>query len=315
MTRIITEPLQHKKAKIKLPHLRDKPGAILSCRFQEENRGIIKNRKKCFKNAVSIDICTRDKNINMKISKDNIHISGASNEEQLQESSSYLFNYIIQIQKTLDILHMEQNKNALVIFKELIRGPSIKREETENDDVIEDKSLNHNSVIEWLNRQEENDITKIVRFLYEKSKDYNYYSALLLELEWIYNSSITKELYKGELKILNHIILMVNINYSLGFSINRAKLAILLNGQEGFIGSFNNSHEHSIKMKKEYSRTVEELKLIKKKKIPMHTFTIHRSGQVTQSGPGGSRMREAYILFRRLVNSNYDEILDHGDEF
>src|SRR5438270_847055 len=54
-------------SKFKLTHC-NIPGSILSMRFRKNVRGVIRNKSTPFKNAVTIDISTKKKNISLKLS-------------------------------------------------------------------------------------------------------------------------------------------------------------------------------------------------------------------------------------------------------
>ena len=53
--------------KFKIPYCKV-PGAILSAKYQNVTRGIVKSKdKKSFLNSITIDLCTSEKNINYQI--------------------------------------------------------------------------------------------------------------------------------------------------------------------------------------------------------------------------------------------------------
>jgi len=100
----------------------------------------------------------------------------------------------------------------------------------------------------------------------------------LLEWDTVYNGEIQYKIKK----------VMVNFNYDLGFSVNRAEFAKQFNKIPGFKARYTNSSDYCV-----YLRYYEEER--------KHMFIIYKSGLVTQSGPNEKYMEHAYQVFHETV--------------
>jgi hypothetical protein len=94
---------------------------------------------------------------------------------------------------------------------------------------------------------------------------------------------------------------MVNYNYSLGFEVDRALLNQFIDGQNGFISRYNNALATSVTIELPYEPPPGSSIKRRKNKVPHSTFLVYKSGSVTQSGPGGKIMRDAYYLFMNTI--------------
>ena len=94
------------KKKIDLPKI-ETPGEIISSSFRSIKRGIIRSVKSNFKNAVSIDIASNSKFINLRISPTTMQGYGSNSDDVLKEAVGYAFQHIEYIQYILD--RMKQN--------------------------------------------------------------------------------------------------------------------------------------------------------------------------------------------------------------
>ena len=109
-------------------------GNIFSCKYINVTRGIIKsNKPKSFRNSVGIDICTSDKNVSAKLSKNKIHMCGATSEKVAREYAQHILDHLIRIQKELDyISEHEAERDEVVrwLIKETKGDQFIINEET-----------------------------------------------------------------------------------------------------------------------------------------------------------------------------------------
>jgi hypothetical protein len=328
-------PLENRPtSKYKLPHCKT-PGAILSTGYDNVVRGIVRGKKKPFRNAVSIDLSTVRKNVNVKLSKNKLHISGASCQEDVLEAGDHLVTHLIKIQGTLNKLHRFPDQTIRMInwVKNITMGPRINRqvwrrvnlgqvcvtqEEILLDNVIIRPLVYHRSQIigpisDWLGYFiPENFDDEIVRFLLAIADDFIYHSDLCQVLDYLPQITSLFGVIPGEepddlpLSLTSHYIAMVNYNYSLGFEVDRDQLNELIYGMNGFISHYNNALADNVTVELPYVCTNEARR--KKKKIPHHTFLIYHTGSVTQSGPGGEMMREVYCLFMATIESLRDRI-------
>jgi hypothetical protein len=297
--------------KCKLPHSKN-PGDIVSMRYKRNTRGIIKNNKKPFKNAVTIDISTKIKNISLKLSKNSIQICGASSKEDGVEASNHVINHLQFVQEMLNKMNDNMNESLELIkwIKNHTKGESVEKT------IIETKTCNkmvlniHNIIMDNyickpLNIPEYFDKT-LAKYLLSLSVDFLYHSDYCKKLDYILK---LKNVIKNKTINIEHIELaMVNYNFSLNFQVDRAKLDQLINEQYGFISRYNNALSPSVTIELRYKPTLNSAVKRRKNKVPHHTFLVYRSGSVTQSGPGEELMKKAYYKFMNFISEIKPEI-------
>lgn len=152
----------------------------------------------------------------------------------------------------------------------------------------------------------------IVNFYTKYAPDFSYhhvYSEFLNKIQRI------DTLYEGNINIDRLDMAMINYSYSLNMSIDRWKLANYIKGRNGFNSRYCDSTDHSVTISLPYKLTEEQKNVRRKGKPPRHTFMVHRSGIVTQSGPNIKMMREAYELFVRTIEEIKDYIIQEGKPF
>ena len=107
---------------------------------------------------------------------------------------------------------------------------------------------------------------------------------------------------------------MINYSYSVGMSIDRwALLNAINNRKNGFTARYCNSTDHSVTICLPYE--MPEGSIRKKNKPPRHTFMVHRSGIVTQSGPNIDLMRSAYYRFMSTILQIRHQIIQWDQPF
>ena len=106
ITRLVlpNTPRTTKKFKIPWPG-KQYAGHIFSAKFQGITRGISKSASnKSFRNSISIDICTSEKNIAAKLSNNKIHMCGPNSEALAFQTANLIVNQLIDIQNELDYM-------------------------------------------------------------------------------------------------------------------------------------------------------------------------------------------------------------------
>lgn len=320
ITQVNLPEQNRRKQKIKLPHV-DTPGAILSLRHKGHTRGIIRSsNRKFFKNSITIDIATREKNLCMKLSLNKFQICGATSLEQGREGCQYVIDALLAIQKELNYIadNREKAVTTLRLLKELTKGEELLRPETESTSMslsTEAGLTPSRQVSDFAIRRigdlsvyasEDFDV-RIANFLYRQAADFSYHSHFATEIDFIV--LMLRHLVSEDLAIASICEVMVNLNYDLGFDVDRAKFCRLLNLREGFFARYNNMLEHSVTVHLPYEPDETRALLRKKSKPPCHTFIVYHSGLVTQSGPGGQLMREAYYKFNEVVARIRDQVM------
>ena len=148
--KLTNNPRATKKFKIPWPG-KEYAGSIFSAKYAGITRGIIKtSTNKSFRNSVSVDICTSEKNISAKLSKNKIHMCGPNSEALAIEAGQHLVNHLIDIQKELDYISLHLTERDEVIrwlIKETRGEDYIINEETQEIVELEDGEIIRNSVV------------------------------------------------------------------------------------------------------------------------------------------------------------------------
>lgn len=291
-------------SKCKLPHC-SVPGSILSMRYKQNTRGIIKNKTQPFKNAVTIDISTTKKNISMKLSGSSIQMCGASSKDDGIEAATHVLNHLKKIQYMLDIIQNDTNKGSKEIewVKMNTLGNVIIKDFYEirhcnNVTLRIYRTINDNEIIKPINPIPDNLNIELTLFLLSLCDDFRYHSDMCLKLNHIPN---VLNVIEQPLNLKHVGESMVNYNYSLGFQVDRNILNQLMDGRNGFISRHDNALNSSVTIELPYELPHIAVTKRRKGKIPHHTFLVYKSGSVTQSGPGGEIMRDAYYLFINTI--------------
>ena len=246
------------------------PGAILSARYREVCRGIV--RLSFFRNNIIVDMSNGVKNVSIKLSSRGMHICGANSLQAAKEASEMLLQQVLYIQWIVDWLN-EDSERKEAVFDFLL-------ESTKGPVVLEQGSLKRLTRIPDM--QHDN---VVLSYLLGLAREYPYYDDLVTQLQWIKGlDKIT-----DGVKLDSYTTVMVNYNYELGYEINRFALRTHIDGVNGFSARYENEVEHSVTITLPYSD----------KKA--HTFIVYRTGRVTQSGPDIDRIRQAYDLFATMI--------------
>lgn len=303
ITRIAIQQTRQ-SSKCKLPHC-EIPGSILSMRYRENVRGVIRSDSKPFKNAVTIDVSTIRKNISLKLSSFSIQMCGASSREDGIEAATHVLNHLKHIQFVLNKIQSNPigALQAIDWVKTNTLSNEIEKEFWEVQEFINVtlriyRPIKENSIVKPLGPVPDNLDKDIVGFLISLSDDFIYHSDMCRKLDFIPNIHI---IIDEPLELKNVDEAMVNYNYSLGFEVDRANLNRFIDGQSGFISRYNNALATSVTIELPYEPPAGTAIKRRKNKIPHHTFLVYKSGSVTQSGPGGALMRDAYYLFMNTI--------------
>jgi hypothetical protein len=306
--------------KCKLPHC-STPGAILSMRYGKKKttqvRGIIRTKAKPFKNAVTIDISTTKKNISLKLSSFSIQMCGASSRADGIEAATHLVNKITRLQYILDKMKLYPQKtlDAIQWVKDETRGKMVTKPqwphfEFSNVKLRVYKPIQVPSIIACPSNIPKHIDEEIAKFLMTMCDDFMYHDDMCQKLDFIPN---IQTIIEEPLLIRNVDEAMVNYNYKLGFKVNRSALDNLIHDKNGFHSRYNNALVAHVTIELPYTPPSGMSIKRRKGKIPHHTFLVYRSGSVTQSGPGGELMREAYYLFMKTLVELLPEIVYDPD--
>lgn len=303
ITRIAIQQTRE-SSKCKLPHCKI-PGSILSMRYRGNVRGVIRSKCPPFKNAVTIDISTSQKNINLKLSSFSIQMCGASSREDGIEAANYILLHLKNIQAILNIIqnNIPDAMMAIDWVKNNTKGMITEKphwEVKQCRDIILNiykPTICHN-IIKPMIEIPENLNKDVVMFLLSLCDDFLYHEDMCHKLDFIPN---IRTIIDEPLELIRVDEAMVNYNYSLGFEVDRDKLNQFIDGINGFISRYNNALSTSVTIELPYEPAPGTSIKRRKNKIPHHTFLVYRSGSVTQSGPGRKLMENAYYLFMNTI--------------
>lgn len=303
----ITKKMTTKK--FKLPKS-DIVGAILSIRHENITRGIIRNAK-FFKNAVSIDISTSIKNINVKLLCNKIHLCGATSIENGLEAATLIINHIKKIKIYMDYLraNLPEFQAMLTWLSHATKGePTIKIMNNQlpgQDNYVLNVVTEHADFLLSTPQIIPTEFNvEVTKFLLSLITDLNYHGDYMNKMR---NLLKFKHVYTSpDIQIIKINEVMVNYNYNLGYKINRDKLHRLIDGNNGFISNYDNALINHVPIELNYESP--DVKR-KKSKIPHHTFLVYHSGAVTLSGANIKLIKDAYILFMRTICEMKDEII------
>lgn len=290
--------------KCKLPHC-SVPGSILSMRCRNNTRGIIHSKSDSFKNAVTIDISTAKKNISLKLSSFSIQMCGASSRTDGVEAATHVINHLQHIQRILNKIqsNIPGTLEAIEWIKGITRGepsekPNWDEIQCENMKLRVFRPQQDFTIIKPMTEIPSNLDSDIVIFLLSLCDDFIYHGDMCHKLDYIPN---IRNIIDEPLELKHVSEAMVNYNYSLGFEVDRTRLNQFIDGKYGFISRYNNALATSVTIELPYTPVEGTAIKRRKNKIPHHTFLVYRSGSVTQSGPGGELIKDAYYLFMNTI--------------
>jgi hypothetical protein len=311
ITKIELPPKKRNIKKLKIPHCKT-PGSILSLRYRGCTRDIFRTTlKRHFRNSITMDISTSQKNISLKISETTIHMTGPTSLEQGEEAIYHLFRHIREIQENLDYMNERRDEIPLIVewLIEATRGVKVSKTKKE---IIPSKSVTL-AVTEMIPdcevripTDEEIETSgldeKIIRFFLRQVPEFTYHSELCYDFE---NIAHLESVIDGELKCHNISKAMVNCNYHLNFKVNRPNLkAVFDSHPSNWCARYDPRLDHTVTIQIPYEVPEEQKFMRKPDKKHCHTFMVQKSGVVTQSGPDEQMMEQAYLEFMNIIQSN-----------
>ena len=278
------------------------------------------NKKRNFKHCIELYFKTKNKQVNIKINKKGLHLTGAKSKKDIEYSFNKLINLINKYNKK--ILFMKDNflkkKEVANWFLKNLKGNIKKRKENNliyQDDkikyyeikIIKDyeiiipKILKENKIPLGLNKEIFNLIKNSIQDEILSYKN-NYFSCIKNKIKCIINF---KNIFKGEkpLKIINDKIVMCNYNYNVGFKIYRNRLNEIFNNikiKDVYIENFFNNDLNPVATIRFYINKDG----VEKK----HSFLVYKTGSITQSGPGDEDMEYFYNIFMNILHENKDYV-------
>ncbi len=165
---------------------------------------------------------------------------------------------------------------------------------------------------EYPDRYPEEVDEKTINFYIKYAPDFAYHHVYCQFLDSV---KFIERIASNDLAIDSINMAMINYSYSLGMSVDRWALANYINERNGFKARYCNSTDHSVTIYLPYKLPDNKKGVRRKNKPTRHTFMVHKSGIVTQSGPNIDMMREAYYLFMSTIMQVRDLIIQENKPF
>lgn len=267
--------VQKKQGKIRLPPELNKPGEILSMRYEKQIRGITRSEKpKSFSHSIIVDIGTSERIISVKFSK-TLEFTGPTSIAVAREAAENLLAHTKRCQE--DLVFIRNNRQRAHELREQF--------------VIDQTITGIDAVDE--------ELLQIFR------KQARGYPEERLDSFLTFMIEFNRDLYEGSLKLGKFECEMANILFNLSYSIDLVSFAEVMN-RPPFRTIFNNYKSASaVVVYYDYmkiDRTTGQQKQVK------HSIRVNQSGHVRHSGPNLKEMRKVYNAFMQKVILNYDAI-------
>ena len=276
--------LQKKQGKICFPVELNRPGEILSMRFENQVRGIVRSEEtKSFPHSIIIDIGTSDRIISMKLSR-SLKLNGPRSIAIASEAVTAVMNYIRQIQDNLEFLRFHQELAHKVKF-ELIESFRTGAPLPEYDE----------------------DGQRILGIFRQQIRGYPFEA---IEPFMNFMIAFNRNLYTGTLAVEKLESEMVNIQYNLGFTINKVEFYKVMNSPP-FNANYN-TVKPAAPVNVFYQYTKYDLSGTPNQ--AKHSIRVNRSGHVRHSGPNLESMKPVYYAFMQRVLQNWQAIQSIGTD-
>lgn len=301
--------IKKKRKKMSVPHC--EPGSIVSARFEGLPRGCLKFHSS-FKYSITTDVSVDNKNLNIKLTTEKAHITGAKSIAQGIQGTNILLNILKDLKKKL--VFTNDHLPVLKEISDILLEECKKFEKPKQDRFYRQSVVSSNGDIEVTDTDHHNRVFDLIKnkipFMDDIFKNW-------LDIETVDNiiqfanmlvliKPETFEICSDVLEISKVSTVMVNYNYNLGFPILQEELKDVINGQRGFSAQFIRSINHSVNVEKLYSRDNPDIRM--KFKKPKHTLICYNSGIITMSGNSSEMMKPVYHDFMDLIMANKDRI-------
>lgn len=271
-------------------------------------RGMFRE-KKAFQHATTVVLSIGKKFVNMKLSSDTIHMCGLSSEKDAITATNLLFEHFVRIQAIVEEITTGDMTNKLKWVKENCQGKPVERlvENVYTDsgpieltlqNAITDYKISHPRVVPS---------DRVTKFFLSFCADFEYFSDYLKFLNSICSGKMRK-LYEVPPEICCTETIMCNYNYGLNFTVDKAQLKKIFDGNDGFHARHDQELLDYVTIELPYTPRKDTRVKRKRNKVPKHTFIVYRTGSVTQSGPSRELTKEAYNRFMNIIADNIERI-------
>ena len=269
------------------------PGAILSLRYRNMHRGLLKDnkqRKKDMENNVEIDMSVSTKNVNLRLGRNTIHMTGVNTPEMAREVVELLGKHLQEASDHFEFLNTHPEVAQEFLNKTC--GPPLTTSKNSKNRLL----------------QMDNPDPRLAIFLRE-------YRCLTIHDDLVrFFRYLLKHgpLLNNPFKCTSIHDVVANYSYNIGFRVYRRGLEKLAHGQYGFYASYDPkaSQDVVLTLKIDPSRVAERPFRKKIDSTPLHTFRVKKSGNVKQSSPSYELGAEGYEMFRTLINELGNKIVE-----
>ncbi len=277
------------------------PGTITSVRHRDCYRG---EPGSCFKNAVIINILTKEKGVSTKLSSCKIQMCGPRSTSMGEEAANYITSHV---NESLEFLRAVRNNNEIYLravewLCEHAKGESVVTHcPIESPEGVQYYRKIDNNCISWPEVSPPDELSYFVEQIIKRCDDHNFISELrgtCMYYPSLDPSSISEPLFVERVGRA-----MVNYNYQLGFDIDRLKLMKLL-GENGIGVDYPNTVRSHVTIEV-YGKKIDDPDVVRRdENCNKQVILIYFSGNVMQSGPGGTFMEQYYYRIVELIARN-----------
>jgi hypothetical protein len=268
--------IQKKQGKIRLPPELNRPGEILSMRYDKQARGIIRSETaRSFSHSIIIDMGTSERIISVKFSR-TLEFTGPTSIDIAREAAESLLRHMKQCQDDLNFIRAHRDR-ALALKDVFLYGSRLHESFDEAD--------------------------KRIWGIFQKQT--RGYPADRVDMFLSFMIDFDRPLYTGTLELGEFECEMANILFNLGYPIDQVPFAQIMN-QAPFRCGFNNYKSASAVVV--YYDYIKYDRITGQPKLAKHTIRVNRSGHVRHSGPNLQAMKEVYHAFMQRVLQHYNEI-------
>ena len=258
------------------------PGEIITIRYKGKTRGVPKTSN-YFKNSIMIDLRISEKNVSIKLSRTNIQMCGAKSTLQGEEGAKYIRDMLLHLQSLLDdcTAYPEETTQVILWILNHVRQGTVP------------VALESTRPL-------------LAAFLIQRLARWSTYDEVVEDFKRILG---IPRVISPDFDLQPVSEVMTNINFDLGFRINRRTLTHLVNVYgEKFYANFDNAINHNVTL--EYPLNSELASCIRRRNKALRcVFLVYASGLITLSGPGKQYMREPYYAFYTMIKAMREEVL------
>lgn len=298
------------------------PSAIVCIKYKGKIRGIRKNEGQ-MNNVVSIDLQNDEKNINLKLARTNLQLTGANSEESGTQSFLTLCSHISMAQGHIEYIRSlsSQIKESTVNFVlQSIESMATHILPEMNIEMISYLASKHSEIVD----------VRMAAFLWQYVEDFETFSPFKSKIEFIMNvvnSDLPEmniilqedEEHTGPLTIKNVNISNSVYNYSLGKEVSLIQLSTFLL-KKGFSIDYHPWNSSAMKVSipiiddedDDDSSGDNTIRTVSsgnsKNKIKAHRFSCSHMTSIKQTSPTSkAHASQAYELFMSGINAFFEE--------